>query len=124
MQDAAAPPLLDALVAFWIFCGGMVITEPSPYELAFLLVLGVSLFAGFALPPLDARACWCCLAAFIPFALIAAFQVRFSTVPDALIYQAVTIFLFFTAYWIANYVAEAPQQRMRPDRAAPISPRR
>ena len=46
---ARTASLLDGLVMFWIFCGGMVITEPSPYELAFLLVLGVSAFAGFNL---------------------------------------------------------------------------
>lgn len=108
---ARAATLLHALVALWIFCGGMVITEPSPYELAFLLVLGVSLFAGFAFHrrTLGLMVLWL---AFIPFALIAAFQVQYNAVPDSLVYQAVTIFLFFTACWVANYVAEAPEPRL------------
>ena len=37
--------LLDKSVAFWIFSGSVVIAEPSPYEFAFFIVLGVSLFA-------------------------------------------------------------------------------
>lgn len=108
---ARAATLLHALVAFWIFCGGMVITEPSPYELAFLLVLGASLFGGFSFHrrTLGLLVLW---VAFIPFALIAAFQVQYNAVPDSLIYQAVTIFLFFTAYWVANYIAEDPAPRL------------
>lgn len=109
---ARATTLLHALVAVWIFAGGLVITEPSPYELAFLLVLGVSAFAGFTLRR-STLGLLVLFASFIPFAIIAAFQVKFSSVPDALTYQTVTIFLFFTAYWVANYVAEAPQSRMR-----------
>ena len=109
---ARATTLLDALVILWIFAGGLVITEPSPYELAFLLVLGVSMFAGFTLRR-STLGLLVLLASFVPFAIIGAFQVRFSTVSDALIYQTVTIFLFFTSYWVANYVADAPQARMR-----------
>ena len=108
---ARAESLLHALVALWIFCGGMVITEPSPYELAFLLVLGASLFGGFGIHrrTLGLLVLWI---AFIPFALIAAFQVRYNAVPDSLIYQAVTIFLFFTAWWVANYIADDPVPRL------------
>lgn len=109
---AHAARLLDAFVIVWIFAGGMVITEPSPYELAFLLVLGVSMFAGFTLRR-STLGLLVLFASFVPFAIIAAFQVKFSTVSDALIYQTVTIFLFFTSYWVANYVADAPQARMR-----------
>ena len=104
--------LLDRMVAMWMMCGAVVITEPSPYELAFLAVLGLSLFSGLAYRR-STLGLLVLFAAFVPFALIAAFQVRFSTVPNALIYQAVTIFLFFTAYWVSNYVAEEPQRRMR-----------
>ncbi len=103
---------LNALVAFWVFCGGMVITEPSPYEVAFLAVLGMSLFGGFTLHR-GTLGLLVLFAAFIPFATIAAFQVRFATVTDALIYQAVTVFLFFTSYWMANYIAEDPVRRVR-----------
>jgi O-antigen ligase len=104
--------LLDWLVAFWIFSGGMVITEPSPYELSFVLVLGVALFAGFGIYR-STLGLLVLFVSFIPFALIAAFQVKFNELGDALLFQAVTIFLIFTAYFVANYVAEAPQQRMR-----------
>lgn len=107
-----AAALLDGLVAFWIFSGGMVITEPSPYELSFLLVLGVAVFAGFGLYR-STLGLLVLFVSFIPFALIAAFQVKYNDLTDALIFQAVTIFLIFTAYFAANYVAEAPQQRMR-----------
>jgi O-antigen ligase len=53
------------------------------------------------------------LVAFTPFALIACFQVRFTPLTDALIFSIVTIFLMVTAYFIANYVAEATEKRMR-----------
>lgn len=107
-----AARLLDWLVAFWIFSGGMVITEPSPYELSFLAVLGVAIFAGFGLHR-STLGLLVLFVAFIPFALAAAFQVRFNDLSDTLVFQAVTIFLLFTAYFAANYVAEAPQRRMQ-----------
>jgi O-antigen ligase len=109
---ARADRLLDWLVAFWIFCGGFVITEPSPYELGFIMVLGVSLVAGFGIYR-STLGLIVITIAFTPFAIIAAFQVKFTEIPTALIFQAVTIFLFLTSYFIANYVAEAPQKRMR-----------
>jgi O-antigen ligase len=109
---ARTTTLLDGLVVGWIFAGGMVITEPSPYELAFLAVLAVSMFAGLTLRR-STLGLLVLFASFVPFAIIAAFQVKFSSIPDALVYQAVTIFLFFTSYWVANYVADAPQARMR-----------
>jgi hypothetical protein len=109
---ARAARLLDWLVAFWIFCGGMVITEPSPYELSFLLVLGVALFAGLGVYR-STLGLLVFFIAFIPFAFIAAFQVTFSEITEAMVFQAVTIFLLLTSYFVANYVAEAPQKRMR-----------
>jgi hypothetical protein len=105
--------LLKWAVALWVFCGSIVVTEPSPYELSFVLVLGVSVVAGrfaFQRTTLGLLVLW---AMFIPFALIAAFQATFTPLTDALLFQVVTIFLFFTTYWVANYVAEAPQERMR-----------
>ncbi len=105
--------LLRWAVALWIFAGSIVITEPSPYELAFLVVLGLSLFAGsfaFRRATLGLLVLW---VLFIPFAIIAAFQATFTPLTNALVFQIVTIFLFFTSYWVANYVAEAPQERMR-----------
>ncbi len=105
--------VLDWFVAFWIFLGSVVITEPAPYELFFFIVVAVSLFAGsfaFRRSTLGLLVLW---ATFVPFALIAAFQSTFTPTPQALQFQFVTIFLFFTSYWIANYVADAPQERMR-----------
>jgi len=105
--------LLDWTVAFWIFSGSVVITEPSPYELVFFLVLGASLFAGsfaFHRSTLGLLVLW---ATFIPFAVIAGFQPKFTEIPNALTFQVVTIFLFFTSFWVANFVAERPQERMR-----------
>lgn len=110
--QARAAKLLDWLVAFWIFCGGFVINEPSPYELAFFLVLACALSAGFGLYR-STLGLLVLFAAFVPFALIGGFQVRYNDLTDALIFQAVTIFLLFTGYFAANYVAEAPQKRMR-----------
>ena len=97
--------LLDWAVAFWVFSGSVVITEPSPYELSFFLVLGASLLAGsftFHRSTLGLIVLWGSL---IPFAVIAAFQPRFNTIPDALQFQVVTIFLWFTAFWIALLIA-------------------
>src|SRR5690606_1671160 len=53
------------------------------------------------------------LVGFTPFALIACFQVRFTPLTAALIFSIVTIFLLLTAYFVANYVAEATERRMR-----------
>lgn len=109
---ARAAKLLDWLVAFWIFCGGFVMSEPSPYEVGFLMVLGVALFAGLGIYR-STLGLMVLVFAFIPFAFIAAFQVKHSTITDAMIFQLVTIFLLLTSYVVANYVAEKPQQRMR-----------
>ena len=112
-MQARLATLLKWAVALWIFAGSIVITEPSPYELTFGLVLVVSLLAGsfaFQRSTLGLLVLW---VMFIPFAVIAAFQVTFTPIPNALLFQVVTIFLFFTSYWVANYVAPAPQRRMR-----------
>jgi hypothetical protein len=111
--QARLATLLKWAVALWIFAGSVVITEPSPYELSFVLAFAISVFAGgfaFQRTTLGLLVLW---AMFIPFAVIAAFQATFTPVGNALIFQVVTIFLFFTSYWVANYVAEAPQERMR-----------
>lgn len=128
LPQAAAQPrakarglaLVDRLVPFWIACGAVVITEPSPYEMAFLLVLGASLLGGFNLHR-GTLGLLGLFGLFIPFAYIAAFQVRFNGLTESLIYQSVTIFLFFTAYWVANYIADAPHERMKRIMAAYIA---
>lgn len=104
--------LLDGVVALWIFAGGIVLIEPSPYEVMFLLVLPVAIMAGIGLyrSTFGLLAIMLC---FTPFALIAAIQVRFTPVSEALIFTAVTIFLMLTSYFVANYLAESTEKRMR-----------
>lgn len=104
--------LLDVMVGFWIFTGGMVLFEPSPYELTFLAVLPLAFVAGMGLYR-STFGLMAILVAFTPFALIACFQVRFSPLTDALIFSIVTVFLLLTSYFVANYVAEATERRMR-----------
>ncbi len=103
---------LTGVVALWIFAGGFVLIEPSPYEFAFVLVLLVAPVSGFrlhrtGLPP------FLLLIGFIPFALIGAFQVKHSQLPENLVFVAVTVFLWLTTIFAANYVADAPHRRMR-----------
>ena len=104
--------LLHGAVAIWIFCGGVVLFEPSPYEFSFVLVLALGVAAGMSLfsstIPLLLLA-----TAFIPFGLIGAFQVRYTPLTDAFTFVAVTIFLFITSYFVANFVGEAPEKRVR-----------
>ena len=103
---------LDFMVAFWIFTGGLVLFEPSPYELTFLAVLPLAFVAGMGLYR-STFGLFAILLGFTPFALIACFQVRFNPIGDALLFSIVTIFLLLTAYFIANYVAEQTERRMR-----------
>jgi hypothetical protein len=104
--------LLDVLVAFWIFTGCLVFVEPSPYEVSFLLVLPVAFMAGMGLYR-STLGLLLIFLGFIPFALIGAFQVRIMDVSDALVFVIVTIFLLLTTYFVANYVAENTERRMR-----------
>lgn len=103
---------LDIMVAVWIFTGGLVLFEPSPYELTFLIVLPLAFVAGMGLYR-STFGLLAILIGFTPFALVACFQVRFTPISDALIFSIVTIFLLLTAYFIANYVAEDTERRMR-----------
>jgi O-antigen ligase len=107
-----AARLLDVLVAIWIFSGGIVLFEPSPYELTFLVLLPVALIAGVGLYR-STLGLIAIIMVFTPFALIACFQVKFSTIPSALIFSLVTIFLMVTSYFVANYLADAPVRRMK-----------
>ncbi|HVW91097.1 MAG TPA: O-antigen ligase family protein [Devosia sp.] len=104
--------LLDRLVWFWIFMGGMIIVEPSPYEFVFALVLPLALFAGMKVYR-STVGLLLLIVAFSPFAAIAAFQATYTPATSTLVYQGVTIFLMLTGFFLANYVAERPQERMR-----------
>lgn len=103
---------LDLMVALWVFSGSIVLFEPSPYELTFLLVLPLAVFAGIGLYR-STLGLLVIMILFTPFALVAVFQVRFNTITSALIFSLVTIFLMFTSYFTANYIAEATAKRMR-----------
>jgi len=103
---------LAVFVFLWIFSGGFVFIEPSPYEVMFLLVLPLAPLAGVGLHR-GTMPVFTLLALFVPFALIAAFQVQHSEVWEAMLYSGVTVFLWFTGYFAANYVADAPQKHMR-----------
>lgn len=109
---ARALRMLDVMVAIWIFTGALVLFEPSPYELSFLVVLPLAFVAGIGLYR-STFGLFAILVGFTPFALIACFQVRFTPISDALIFTIVTIFLLLTAYFVANYVAESTERRMR-----------
>ncbi|GHA36738.1 membrane protein [Devosia pacifica] len=107
-----AQRLLNWTVALWIACGGFVFIEPSPYEIAFLLVLAVATVGGFGLYR-GTLGLLAMVVAFIPFALIAALQVRHTPLDESLIFVIVTFFLLLTSYFLANFVADAPIQRTR-----------
>ncbi|KKB85159.1 hypothetical protein VW29_07435 [Devosia limi DSM 17137] len=109
---AGAQRLLDFLVSIWIFTGGLVLFEPSPYELTFLAVLPMAFIAGIGLYRSTLGLLWIMIG-FTPFALIAVFQVRFTPIPNALVFALVTVFLMLTSYFVANYVAESSLGRMR-----------
>ncbi|WDR03024.1 hypothetical protein PSQ19_02105 [Devosia algicola] len=109
---AQAVRTLDLLVAFWIFTGGLVLVEPSPYEFSFLLVLPMAFIAGIGLYR-STLGLLAILMVFIPFALIAAFQVNYADFTEAFVFVIVTMFLFMTSYFLANYLAEATLHRAR-----------
>ncbi|GAB5427245.1 MAG: polysaccharide biosynthesis O-antigen ligase family protein UppF [Devosia indica] len=112
VMRARASRMLELSVGLWIFCGGFVLIEPSPYELAFLAVLALAVLANIDLYR-STTALLSVIIGFIPFALIAVFQVRNSTLADAMLFSVVTVFLLLTSYFVANYVAEATEKRMR-----------
>jgi O-antigen ligase len=109
---ARAKKLLDVTVSVWIFSGGLVLFEPSPYEITFLVVLVLAVIANISLFR-SVAGLLAILLSFIPFALIAVLQVRYTTIEDAILFSLVTIFLMLTSYLVANYVAEATERRMR-----------
>ncbi len=103
---------LAVMVPVWIFSGGFVWIEPSPYEVMFAIVMGLVAIAGIPIDP-KTRNLIAVIVVFLPAAMIAAARVRFTPVTDAVIYSSVTVFLLLTAFVAANYIAEAPFARMR-----------
>ena len=109
---SAATALLPSLVALWVFSGGFVLIEPSPYEVIFILVFGVALFSGLWLYR-GTLNLFLLLVIFLPFAIIAAFQPRHFELKEIFIYLAITLYLWITAYFTANFIAESPGPRVK-----------
>jgi len=110
--NVLAKKLLAPVMGLWMITGGLVMIDPSPYELVFFILLPIAILAGVGLhrgtvPILSL------LVVFIPFALIAAFQVTFMPIFQAIMYSTVTFYLWFTAFFVANYVADAPHRRLK-----------
>jgi len=107
-----ARTLMMALVPVWIAGGAFVLFEPSPYELLFVAVFGLALIAGM---PISRRTNNFLLAImlFIPPAFVAITQMQYSTLSKGLIFTTVTVFLLITGYFVANFIAEKPYERMR-----------
>lgn len=104
--------LMPFMVTCWIMSGGVVLIEPSPYELMFLLVLPVAIMGGLTLYRGTLNLAML-LVFFIPFALIAAFQPRHFEPLETFAFQAITIFLWLTAFFAANFIAHDPQKNLR-----------
>ncbi|MBK1794162.1 O-antigen ligase family protein [Devosia sp. WQ 349] len=110
-MSAVASKVFVAVVWIWVFSGGLVFFEPSLYEVLFLLTLGMMVAVRMPLFPSTLPL----LGLIIPFtifATIAAFQVRHAPLTDALIFNAVTIYLFLTSFFVANFIADAPEKRL------------
>ncbi len=105
-------PLLHFVVGLWIFSGGFVLIEPSPYELLFALVLPIAMVARVGVYK-ETLSLLAIIILFIPFAIISAFQATFFSLSESLIYISITSFLFLTAFFLANYIADAPFNRMK-----------
>ena len=110
-MSAGLKTWLDRVVSAWIFVGGLVIIEPSPYEFMFAIVIPVALFAGLKVYR-STVGLFMIAAIFMPFGLVAAFQATYTPITTTIIYPLVTTFLMLTAFFAASYVAEAPQERM------------
>lgn len=110
--QARARAWLPWMVAAWVFSGGIILFEPSFYELLFMPVLGLAILAGLRLYRSTLPLLVITLA-FVPFSLIAAFQVRNIPLTQAFIFAIVTIFLLLTSYFTANYVAIDTQRRVK-----------
>jgi len=91
-----------------------VIFEPAPYELIFFVLRHFAVRWKSRFRQLMGSSF---VRRIIPFAIIGAYQPKFTELSDALIFSGVTVFLFFTAYGVANF--RCPPRR-RAD-AAPSS---
>ncbi len=106
-----ARKILPPAVMVWVASGGLVIIEPSPYELMFFLVLPIAFFAGMKIHR-RALGLFKLMVMFLPFALLATFQVKYASLTSAMIFTLITVYLWFTACFAANYIAESPHERL------------
>lgn len=109
---ARAEKLLPFMVAAWIFSGGIILFEPSFYELLFIPTLLIAAIAGMRFYRSTASLLVLTIV-FFPFALIASFQAFYTPLTQAFIFALVTFFMLLTAVFAANYIAAAPHERMR-----------
>ncbi|HEY4201992.1 MAG TPA: O-antigen ligase family protein [Devosiaceae bacterium] len=109
---ARAADFLPFGVAVWIISGGVILFEPSFYELLFVPLLGIAVVAGMRFYR-STLSLLLLTIVFFPFALIASFQVRHIPLTQAFIFGIVTTFLLLTAFFAANYVAANPRERLR-----------
>src|ERR1700761_7141585 len=84
---ARAARALDVAMPLWMASGAMVLFDPSPYELGFLLVLPLMVLAGQRLTR-STLPLFFCVIGFIPFAIIGAFQATFTPTTDSLVFVA------------------------------------
>lgn len=110
--QARARAWLPLMVAAWIFSGGIILFEPSFYEVLFVPVLGLAILGGLRLYRSTLSLLVITLA-FVPFSMIAAFQVVNIPITQAFTFSIVTIFLLLTTYFTANYVAVDTERRVR-----------
>lgn len=109
---ALAHRLMMMLVPLWIVGGAFVFFEPSPYELVFVGVFGCALLGGLPINRHTNKFLFATLA-FVPPAYIAILQMKYSTLDKGLIFTTVTVFLLVTGYFVANFVAEKPYERIQ-----------
>jgi len=109
---ARAEKLLYWAVACWIFSGGIILFEPSFYELLFIPTLLIAAIAGMRFYRSTASLLFLTII-FFPFALIASFQAFYTPLTQAFIFALVTFFLLLTSVFTANYVAAAPHERVK-----------
>src|SRR5690606_30263352 len=107
-----AEKLLYWAVAAWIFSGGIILFEPSFYELLFVPVLLLAAIAGMRFYRSTSSLLVLSIV-FFPFALIASFQVFQTPLTQAFIFALVTFFLLLTTVFSANYVAADPHERLK-----------
>lgn len=111
-MPALGSKALGTCVWIWIFSGGLIFFEPSLYEFLFMAVLCVAAMARMPLF-VSTTPLFFLLFPFSVSALIAGLQVRYGSPLGGFVYIAVTIYLLLTAFFVANFVAGAPERHIK-----------